>query len=113
MFTYVAARKLVIYVESNEQWEGRPLYSAIVQQCWDHQIAGATVIRCEEGYGGRHVHHEARLWSLSDDLPIRVEIVETADRFPQVLDVLKGMLKRGLTVVYDVQIVKDVPDKLP
>jgi uncharacterized protein len=111
MFTYVAGRKLVVYVESNEQWHGRPLYSAIVQQCWDHGIAGATVIRCEEGFGGHQVHHAARLWSLNDDLPVRVEVVETADRFPRVLEALKGMLGgKGLAIVYDVQIVKETPD---
>jgi PII-like signaling protein len=112
MLTYVAARKLIVYVESNEQWEGRPLYSAIVQRCWDHGIAGATVMRCEEGYGGRHVHHATHLWSLNDDLPVRVEVIETADRFPRVLEALKGMLgAKGLTVVYDVQIVKETPDR--
>ena len=111
MFTYVAGKKLTVYVESAEQWHGQPLYSAVVRQCWDHQIAGTTVIRCEEGYGGRHVHHAARLWSLNDDLPVRVEIIETADRFPKVLEALKGMLTKGLAIVDDVQIVKETPDK--
>ncbi|HJZ56680.1 MAG TPA: DUF190 domain-containing protein [Gemmataceae bacterium] len=110
MFTYIAGKKLTVYVESAEQWHGRPLYSAIVQQCWDHQIAGATVIRCEEGFGHRHVHHAARLWSLNDDLPVRVEIIETVDRFPRVLEALKGMLTKGLTIVDDVQIVKETTD---
>jgi PII-like signaling protein len=111
MFTYVAGKKLTVYVESAEQWHGRPLYSAIVQACWDHGVAGATVVRCEEGYGGRHVHHAARLWSLNDDLPVRVEIIETADRFPKVLEALKGMLTKGVAIVDDVQIVKETPDK--
>ena len=81
MFTYVAGKKLTVYVESAEQWKGASLYTAIVQRCWDRGISGATVIRCEEGFGLRHVHHAARLWSLNDDLPVRVEIAETADRF--------------------------------
>src|SRR4051812_20461458 len=98
MFTFVAGRKLIVYVESAEHWHDRPLYSAIVQQCWDHGIAGATVVGGEGGYGSRHVHHAARLWSLNDDLPVRVEIIETADRFPRVLEALKGMLGKGLTV---------------
>ena len=67
MFTYVAGKKLTVYVESAEQWHGGPLYSAIVQRCWDQGISGATVIRCEEGFGHRHVHHAARLWSLNDE----------------------------------------------
>ena len=109
MFTYIPGKKLTVYVESAEQWHGGPLYSAIVEQCWSHGIAGATVIRCEEGFGHRHVHHAARLWSLNDDLPVRVEIIETTDRFPKVLEALQGMLTKGLTIVDDVQIVKETP----
>ena len=111
MFTYIAGKKLTVYVESAEPWHGRPLYSATAQQCWDHGVAGATVVRCEEGYGGRHVHHAARLWSPNDDLPVRVEIIDTADRFPRVLEALKGMLTKGLTIVDDVQIVKETSEQ--
>jgi PII-like signaling protein len=111
VFTYVVGKKLTVYVESAEQWQGGPLYSAIVQRCWERGIAGATVIRCEEGFGHRHVHHAARLWSLNDDLPVRVEIIETADRFPRVLEALTGMLTKGLTIVDDVQVVKEIPDE--
>jgi len=110
MITYIAARKLTIYIASNEYWHEQPLASAIVKSCWEHDIAGATVMRCEQGYGGRHVHHTTRLWSANDDLPMRIEIIETIDRFPKVLEALKGMLAKGLAIVTDVQIVKDVPD---
>lgn len=43
--------------------------------------------------------------------PARVEIIETADRFPKVLEALEGMLIKGLTIVDDVQIVKEIPDE--
>jgi PII-like signaling protein len=110
VLTVTPARKLVIYVESNEQWHARPLYSAIVQRCREAGVAGATVVSCLEGYGSHHTLHTARLFSLSENLPVRVEIVETADRFGGVLEALKGMLGKGLTVVYDAQIIKETPE---
>lgn len=106
MVNTVPGKKLVITVESNEQWHGRPLYSAIVETCRKGGVAGATVSNCVEGYGSHHVLHTSRLLSLSDNLPVRIEIVETADRLDEVLALLDGMLGNGLTVVYDVQIVK-------
>jgi PII-like signaling protein len=110
VLTATPARKLFIYVESNEQWHGRPLYSAIVQRCREARDAGATVVSCEEGYGSHHVLHTSWLFSLSEDLPVRVEIVEAADRLDRVLEALQGMLGKGLVVVYDVQVLKETPD---
>ena len=39
------------------------------------------------------------------------EIVETTDRFPRVLEALRGMLTKGFAIVDDVQIVKETPDQ--
>jgi PII-like signaling protein len=110
MLTSIPGKKLVVYVESNEQWHGQPLYSAIVERCRKGGVAGATVVSCIEGYGSHHVLHTTRLFSLSDNLPVRVEIVETADRFDRVTELLSGMLDRGLAVAYDVQILKEATD---
>jgi uncharacterized protein len=110
MLTVTPAKQLVVYVASNEQWHGWPLYSAIVQRCREAGIAGATVVSCVEGYGSHHVLHTTRLFSLSENLPVRVEIVEAADRLDRVLEALQEMLGKGLAVVYDVQILKETPD---
>lgn len=104
MLNVTPGKKLVITVESNEQWHGQPLYSAIVEKCRKGGVAGATVTNCIEGYGSHHVLHTARLLSLSDNLPVQIEIVEAAERLDGVLALLDGMLDRGLIVVYDVQI---------
>ncbi|MER3415472.1 MAG: hypothetical protein C4297_04565 [Gemmataceae bacterium] len=106
MLNTVPGKKLVITVASNEQWHGQSLYSAIVEKCRKGGVAGATVMNCIEGYGSHHVLHTTRLFSLSDNLPVRIEIVETADRLGEVLALLDGMLGKGLAVVYDVQILK-------
>lgn len=104
---WIPAKKLVIYAESNQQWHGRPLYSAIVERCREAGIAGATVVSCIEGYGARRTLHTARLLSLSENLPVRIEIIEPADKFDGVLPTLEGMLGEVLVVVYDVHIFKE------
>jgi PII-like signaling protein len=110
MLNTVPGKKLVITVESTERWHGQPLYSAIVEKCRKGGVAGATVTNCVEGYGSHHVLHTTRLLSLSDDLPVRIEIVETADRLDGVLALLSGMLGKGLVVAYDVQILRESAD---
>lgn len=41
-------------------------------------LAGATVLRGIEGFGASSVVHTARILRLSEDLPIVVELVDTA-----------------------------------
>lgn len=105
MVSRLAGKKLVIYVAATTQWHGRPLYSAIVERCREKGIAGATVVHCVEGYGSHHRLHTDRLFSLSDDLPVRIEVVELAERFDYLLGVLGELLKHGLVIAYDVEMI--------
>src|SRR5204863_10181179 len=79
MLTSHPAKVLHIYANSTDQWHGRPLYSAIIHKCLQLGIAGATAFRSFEGYGMHHQLHTARLLSLSEDLPVRIEVVDTPD----------------------------------
>ncbi len=100
------AKLVTVYVNSTDQWHGRPLYTAIVQLCQQKGIAGATVSRCVEGYGAHHRLHTMRLLELSENLPVRVEIVDLAERVEPLLKDLAGMIAEGLVTVSDVHILK-------
>src|SRR5438552_2795671 len=104
MKTETNAKQIVIYVNSNDQWHGRALYSAIVQRALDLGIAGASVVRCAEGYGASHHVHTTRLLTLSENLPVRIEIIDQAERIASFLPVLDEMIGEGLVVVSDVHI---------
>src|SRR6185437_4619602 len=95
----VNARVVTVYVNSTDQWHGRPLYSAIVQLCQEKGIAGATVVRCVEGYGSSRHLHTSRLLELSENLPVRIEIVDLPERVEPLLVALGGMIGEGLVTV--------------
>jgi len=109
----VDAKQVMIFVNSTDQWHGRPLYSAIVQLCQQKGIAGATVTRCVEGYGAGHQLHTARLLELSENLPVRIDIVDLAERVEPLLAALAGMIGEGLVTVTDVHIIRYLPDPKP
>src|SRR5437016_4127468 len=96
------AKLVTVYVNSTDQWHGRPLYSAIVQVCQQMGIAGASVTRCAEGYGAHHRLHTTRLLELSENLPVRIEIVDLAERIEPLLKTLSTMIGEGLVTVSDV-----------
>jgi PII-like signaling protein len=107
------AKLVTVYVNSTDQWHGRSLYSAIVQLCLDRGIAGATVSRCVEGYGASHHIHTTRLLELGEHLPVRVEIVDFAERIEPLLAALEEMIPEGLVTVSDVHIRRYVRDAKP
>jgi PII-like signaling protein len=104
------AKLVTIFVNSTDQWHGRPLYSAIVSLCQEKGIAGATVIRCVEGYGSSHHLHTTRLLELSENLPVRIEVVDLSERVEQLLAALGGMIGEGLVTVSDVHVMRYLPE---
>jgi PII-like signaling protein len=109
----VDAKQVTVFVNSTDQWHGRPLYSAIVQLCQDQGLAGATVTRCVEGYGAGRQLHTTRLLELSENLPVRIEIVDLPERIEPFLARLGGVIGEGLVVVNDVHILRFLPDPKP
>ena len=106
----VDARQVTIFVNSSDQWHGRALYSAIVQLCQERGIAGATVTRSVEGYGASHTLHTTRLLELSENLPVRIEIVDLPERIEPLLTDLEGMIREGLVTITNVHIIRYLPD---
>ena len=107
------AKQVTIFVNSTDQWHGRPLYTAIVQTCQQTGIAGASVTRRGEGYGASHRLHTTRLLELSENLPVRIDIVDLAERIEPLLAALEGMIGEGLVTVSDVHIIRYLPDAAP
>src|SRR5438093_13221578 len=110
MKTEVDAKLVTIYVNSTDQWHGKPLYSAIVQLCQQQGIAGASVSRCVEGYGAHHRLHTTRLLELSENLPVRIEIVDLPERIEPLLAALSSMIGEGLVTICDVHILRFLTD---
>src|SRR5262245_709358 len=107
----VDAKQVTIFVNSNDQWHGQPLYSAIVRVCQQQGVAGATVSRCVEGYGAHHQLHTTRLLELSENLPVRIDIVDLPERVGPLLSALEGMIREGLVTVSSVHILRFLPDQ--
>ena len=104
------ARRVTVFLNSTDQWHGRPLYTAIVRLCQERGIAGATVSRCVEGYGAGGQLHTTRLLELSENLPVRIEIIDVRERIDPLLTALADMVGEGLVVIDDVHILRFLTD---
>jgi PII-like signaling protein len=96
---------LRIFIGESDTWHGRPLYEAIVHRVREEGLAGATVIRGIEGFGADSRLHTSRILRLSEDLPIVIEIVDTAERIDAILPLLDEMISEGMVTLERVEIV--------
>jgi uncharacterized protein len=96
---------LRIFIGEADRWQGVPLYEAIVRRARREGMAGATVTRGIEGFGADSHLHTARLLSLSDDLPVIVEFVDTTANIERLMPMLDPMITEGMVTVERVEIV--------
>jgi PII-like signaling protein len=96
---------LRIFIGESDQWEGRPLYEAIVQRAREAGLAGATVIRGLEGFGAHSRLHTTRILRLSEDLPVVVEIVDEAAKIEAFLPTLDEMVVEGMVTLERVRVI--------
>jgi len=107
------AQRLRIYLGERDHQGGQPLYTAIVHAARTAGIAGATVLKGIEGYGGHSVVHAARIVDLAADLPIVVELVDAPAAIAAFLPIVTAMLGGGLVTLEDLSIVYRSTGKRP
>ena len=93
------SRLLRIFIGESDTYEGRPLYEAIVLALRKEGLAGATVLRGIEGFGKSSRLHTAHILRLSEDLPIVIECVDTAEKIEAILPTLDTMIGDGLVTM--------------
>jgi uncharacterized protein len=97
---------LRIFVGERDRHGVEPLYSAIVGEARRAGLAGATVFRGLEGYGGHSLIHKAGLFDISSDLPVLVEIVDVEEKVRAFLPVLDRLVREGLVTLESVEVIQ-------
>ena len=90
---------LRIFIGEQDKWRGQPLHEAIVQLARQRGLAGATCLKGFLGFGAKSRLHTTKLLRLSEDLPIVIEIVDSAEKIQQLLARLEPMIGDGLVTL--------------
>ena len=98
------AQRLTVILGEDDAWHHRPVYTEIVHRAHRAGLAGASVFRGVEGFGAASRIHTARILSLSEDLPVAVVIIDTAERIAAFLPQLDELVTGGLIVLDDVHV---------
>ena len=100
------AKKLSIYLDETEKSGGKPVYEVLLDIFYKRKIAGASVFRGIEGYGSDRVFHSSKILELSTTLPVKLEVIDTAEKIDAVLLEITPIVHKGLITVSDTVIVK-------
>lgn len=97
---------LRVFIGESDTFNEKPLYEQIVLKARELNLAGATVVRGIMGFGADSHLHTAKILRLSEDLPVVIEIVDTAEKIEQLLPFLDEAVKEGLITIEKVRVIK-------
>jgi PII-like signaling protein len=104
------AKMMRIFIGESDRWRDKPLHQALIESMRANDIAGVTVYRGILGYGAnRRIRKDAPM-GLSHDSPIVLSAVDTEEKLRKFLPVLDDMIKGGMVVFSDVDIIKYTHD---
>ncbi len=101
-----AAKKLTVYVDETDKYEGKPVYEVLMDIFYKQRIAGVSVFRGVAGYGSDGVFHTSKMLELSTDLPVKIEVVDSEEMISRVLPLINDVVGKGLIEISDTLVVK-------
>lgn len=92
------------YFGERDRYNGKALWSAMLDFLRSEGAAGGTVERAVAGYGAHSRIHAASVVDLSSDLPLILEWIDSEERVTRLLPRLTAMLDGGLITTDPVEI---------
>lgn len=102
------AKRLTVFIGESDHYHHHSLTAEIVDRARRAGLAGCSVFRGTAGFGATGHIHSARLLSLSEDLPIAIIIIDSADRIDAFIPELDELITGGLVIVEDVEVIRYV-----
>lgn len=89
------AKLLRIFIGETDKIGHVPVYEKIVLEARKKELAGATVYKGIMGYGGNSVIHSAKILTISEDLPLVIEIVDEVKKIEEFIPVVEKIFEES------------------
>jgi hypothetical protein len=101
---------LRIYTGETDKVHGRTLFEEIVFEARKTGLAGATVTKGIMSFGASHSMHTMKIFALSGDLPVIIEIVDNIEKLdaflPQLNQIMDLSKKGGLVTFQEIDVLR-------
>ncbi len=107
MKRFLGAKKIArIYIDNQDKYNGRPLWEEILKKVKELGLAGATVFKGVAGIGAHAQMRSFNVWTLSQELPLIIEIIDDEDKIINFINNTDDMIDEGLITLCDTQVIK-------
>ncbi|WP_456457444.1 DUF190 domain-containing protein [Nitratifractor sp.] len=107
MKRYLGRKKVMrIYLDNSDTHEGKPLWQTLMGRIQEEGLAGATLYKAAAGIGAHTELHTFEIWSLSQKLPIVLEIIDDEEKVLGFLKKYDEMIGEGLVTLADVEVLR-------
>ena len=104
------AKLLRVFLGESDKYQQQPLYETIVFEAKKQSLSGATVTRGIMGFGPNSKIHTAKLFDISSDLPVVVEIVDTLEKINEFIKIVEHLFEEsksgGLITVEKAEVIR-------
>jgi uncharacterized protein len=115
MHTNSEAKLLRIFVGESDRYNGKPVYEDIILKAREAGLAGATVIKGIMGFGANSIIHTTKILTLSEDLPLIIEIVDELKKIEDFIPVINEIFEKanigGLVTIEKAEVIKYISTK--
>lgn len=104
------AKLLRIFIGESDKYGHQSLYEAIVFEAKKQGLSGATVTRGIMGFGANSKVHTTKLFEISSDLPLVVEIVDTEEKIREFTKTVEQLFEQtksgGLITIEKAEVIR-------
>ena len=101
---------LRIYVSETAKIQDQPAYKYLVEYFRQKGFPGCTVYRGLMGFGHEKDVKSFDVFRLSLDLPVVIEVADTAERVMSVREDVENMVQHGLVLTQPVSMSRKIPE---
>ena len=98
-----------IFIGEKKKHGHKSLYQAIVEMLREEKVAGATVLRGITGFGAKSHLHSTHLLTLSQDMPMVIECIDTQENIDRIMPKIDDMVSEGLVTLEKVEVIRYAP----
>ena len=109
------AKLLRIFIGESDRIKGKSVYEEIVLKAREAELAGATVTKGIMGFGANSKIHTSKLLTLSEDLPLVIEIVDELEKIEKFIPIVNEIFENanigGLVTIEKAEVIKYISRK--
>jgi len=97
-------KNLKIYLDNTDSFNNETLWKYLLNNATKAELKGATVYKAVAGVGTHKELHSFDILTISNKLPLVIEIVDSKDKINSFLDLSRDALKECFVTLSDIKV---------